>query len=158
MPFPLLITLPPLGPIGSDFEEIARTVVESTGLRFVQAKVDHHTKAVTVTAHGNTEAQVRSVDAQQLQKRLQQALFPPIQPATNSTHIGTVIGPVHTGSGNLTVEITIDVLLQKLESALTAAGADSNLKKSVMSKIMAVVQDIGTEFGAKLAAELVKPG
>jgi hypothetical protein len=77
---------------------------------------------------------------------------------TNTTHIGSVTGTVHTGSGDINVQATvsIDVLVQKLETAMVAAGVPTEKKKSVMRAVGEVIREIGTDLAAKVIVEFGK--
>lgn len=79
---------------------------------------------------------------------------------SNTTTIGQVNGPVHTGSGDLNVQtsVSIDVLVQKLEAVLAASGASPEKKRSVLKAFGEFVREAGIEIAAKFAAEMVKPG
>jgi hypothetical protein len=154
---PIMISVPVLGTVRHDFAKVARSVVEAAGLQFVGTKGEN-TRVLTVIARAASESQMKTIDTTQIVTRLQEELFRSAPSSTNTTHIGTVFGAVHTGAGDLNVQVTIDALLQRLDTALTAVGADPEKKKSVLEKAMAIVQDVGTDFAAKLAAEFMKPG
>ncbi|MGA7740278.1 MAG: hypothetical protein WBP56_03055 [Polyangia bacterium] len=149
-----MIEVKRLGDINPSYEELARGVLQEEGLEF--AGVSLSDRSLTVSGWAATVEQAKAA-TERLKMRLSGVMHMKTTASSNTTNIGKVVGPVHTGGGDMNVQITVtmDVLLQKLDSALTSAGVPPDKKEGFMKSVRDFFVKLGTDVAAKVATELL---
>lgn len=147
----VLIDVPQLGGLDHRYEQIVRRVVTAEGLTVDSVRLAN--RVVHISATGTASADLMA----RVKEEVSAALWPTPAPAVPTTTIGQVVGAVHTGSGDLTINISASVLLQRLDAALDAGGTSPEQKSSVLRNFIRALREVGVDIAAKFGAELVKP-
>lgn len=145
------VTVQLLGELSHTYKDKVREALAGERLSLKDVKLGE--QALTIFALGIPSPGA----ALRIEKKLAAQWWPEPSVAAPTTTIGVVNGVVHSGSGDVNINISLEILLQKLEASLAAAGVDGKTRQTAMQKFGESVQEFASSVAAKFGAELIKP-